>query len=93
MPPFQGGERNDQRSHLRKNITNEIPFKFEAETPNIAEQCIAFKVSPRLHYGLVEKVDKSLMKLYLLAYATKKSRIKGFIPVGLRQGKSEVLSF
>ena len=37
MPPFQGGGDMIRRVHLRSFSTNEIPYKFEAGTPAIAE--------------------------------------------------------
>jgi cysteine desulfurase / selenocysteine lyase len=37
MPPFMGGGDMIKRVHLRSFIPNEIPYKFEAGTPAIAE--------------------------------------------------------
>ena len=37
MPPFLGGGDMIKRVHLRSFISNEIPYKFEAGTPAIAE--------------------------------------------------------
>jgi len=37
MPPFNGGGDMIKRVHLRSFVANEIPYKFEAGTPAIAE--------------------------------------------------------
>jgi cysteine desulfurase/selenocysteine lyase len=37
MPPFMGGGDMIKRVHLRAFVPNEIPYKFEAGTPSIAE--------------------------------------------------------
>ena len=37
MPPYQGGGDMIKRVHLRSFVPNEIPYKFEAGTPAIAE--------------------------------------------------------
>jgi cysteine desulfurase/selenocysteine lyase len=92
MPPFQGGGEMIKEVTFEKTTYNEIPFKFEAGTPNIAD-VIAFKSSLDFINGLGKKAIKS-HEDELLAYANEKMReIKGFIPVGTAPEKVSVLSF
>jgi cysteine desulfurase/selenocysteine lyase len=92
MPPFQGGGEMIKEVTFEKTTYNEIPFKFEAGTPNIAD-VIAFKSSLDFINGLGKKSIKS-HEDDLLAYATEKMlEIKGFIPVGTAPEKVSVLSF
>ncbi|MFT7427410.1 MAG: cysteine desulfurase/selenocysteine lyase [Algoriphagus sp.] len=92
MPPFQGGGEMIKEVTFEKTTYNEIPFKFEAGTPNIAD-VIAFKSSLDFINGLGKKAIKS-HEDELLAYANEKMlEIKGFIPVGTAPEKVSVLSF
>lgn len=92
MPPFQGGGEMIKEVTFEKTTYNEIPFKFEAGTPNIAD-VIAFKSSLDFINGLGKKVIKA-HEDELLAYASEKmGEIKGFIPVGTAKEKVSVISF
>jgi cysteine desulfurase/selenocysteine lyase len=92
MPPFQGGGEMIKEVTFEKTTYNEIPFKFEAGTPNIAD-VIAFKSSLDFINGLGKKAIKA-HEDELLAYANEKMlEIKGFIPVGTAPEKVSVLSF
>lgn len=77
---------------FEKTTYNDIPFKFEAGTPNIAD-VIAFKTS----LDFIQSLKKSRIKAHedeLLAYANELMLpIKGFIPVGTAEEKVSVLSF
>jgi cysteine desulfurase/selenocysteine lyase len=92
MPPFLGGGEMIKEVTFEKTTYNDIPFKFEAGTPNIAD-VIAFKSALDFikHYG------KPAIKAHedsLLAYANDSMKdIKGFIPVGTASEKVSVLSF
>jgi cysteine desulfurase / selenocysteine lyase len=92
MPPYQGGGEMIKEVSFEKTTFNEIPFKFEAGTPNI-EDVIAFKKSLEFVNGL----GKNLILDHegeLLAYATDAlNSIKGVIPVGTAAKKVSVLSF
>lgn len=92
MPPYQGGGEMIKEVTFAKTTYNEIPFKFEAGTPNIAD-VIAFGEALNFISGLT----KPLIKAHedsLLAYAVElTSKIKGFIPVGTAKEKVSVLSF
>lgn len=92
MPPFLGGGEMIKEVSFEKTTYNDIPFKFEAGTPNIAD-VIAFKTS----LDFIQSLKKSRIKAHedeLLAYANKLMLpIKGFIPVGTAEEKVSVLSF
>ena len=92
MPPFLGGGEMIKEVTFEKTTYNEIPFKFEAGTPNIAD-VIAFKAA----LDFIKDLKKSEIKAHedeLLAYANKLMKdIKGFIPVGTAAEKVSVLSF
>ncbi|NVK49848.1 MAG: cysteine desulfurase, partial [Cyclobacteriaceae bacterium] len=92
MPPFLGGGEMIKEVTFEKTTYNEIPFKFEAGTPNIAD-VIAFKEA----LNFINSLGKPQIKKYedeLLAYANELTKdIKGFIPVGTASNKVSVLSF
>ncbi|WP_317198017.1 cysteine desulfurase [Echinicola marina] len=92
MPPYQGGGEMIKEVTFEKTTYNEIPFKFEAGTPNIAD-VIAFQKA----IEFVNELGKANIRAHeesLLAYAAEKlASIKGFIPVGTATKKVSVLSF
>lgn len=92
MPPYQGGGEMIKEVTFQKTTYSDIPFKFEAGTPNIAD-VIAFQKS----LEFIQNLGKSNIKKHeddLLNYAAEKmSEIKGFIPVGTAAQKVSVLSF
>lgn len=92
MPPYQGGGEMIKEVSFEKTTFNEIPFKFEAGTPNIGD-VIAFNKS----LEFVNSLGKNLIvdhETELLTYATESLKaIKGVIPVGTAANKVSVLSF
>ncbi|WPR77856.1 cysteine desulfurase [Algoriphagus sp. NG3] len=92
MPPYQGGGEMIKEVTYEKTTYNEIPFKFEAGTPNIAD-VIAFKSALEFINGL----GKDAIKAHedeLLAYANELLLpIKGFVPIGTAKEKVSVISF
>ncbi|KEO74163.1 cysteine desulfurase [Anditalea andensis] len=92
IPPFQGGGEMIKEVTFEKTTFNDIPFKFEAGTPNIAD-VIAFDKA----LTFVNELGKENILMHedtLLEYATDKlSTIKGFIPIGTAKEKVSVLSF
>ena len=92
MPPFLGGGEMIKEVSFEKTTYNDIPFKFEAGTPNIAD-VIAFKTS----LDFIQSLKKTRIKAHedeLMAYANELMLpIKGFIPVGTAKEKVSVLSF
>ncbi|WP_317195554.1 cysteine desulfurase [Echinicola shivajiensis] len=92
MPPYQGGGEMIKEVTFEKTTYNEIPFKFEAGTPNIAD-VIAFQKA----IEFVNELGKANIRAHeeiLLSYAAERlSSIKGFIPIGTADKKVSVLSF
>ncbi len=92
MPPFLGGGEMIKEVTFEKTTYNDIPFKFEAGTPNIAD-VIAFKAA----LDFVNSLGKSAIKAHedgLLIHASEMlSDIKGFVPIGTAKEKVSVLSF
>ncbi len=92
MPPYQGGGEMIKEVDFAGTTYNEIPFKFEAGTPNIGD-VIAFQKALEF-FQIVGRENIHAHEQELLAYATEKlSTIKGFIPVGTAREKVSVLSF
>ena len=77
---------------FEKTTYNDLPYKFEAGTPNIAD-VVAFNEA----IGFVNQLGKENINLYeheLLAYATDKiGKIKGVRLIGTASQKVSVLSF
>jgi cysteine desulfurases, SufS subfamily len=92
MPVFRGGGEMIKEVTFEKTTYNDLPYKYEAGTPNIADT-IAFK--PAIDF--VNRVGKKAMHAHeqvLLDYATEKLRaIKGVHIVGDSTNKISVLSF
>ncbi len=92
MPPYQGGGEMIKEVDFDGTTFNDIPFKFEAGTPNIAD-VIAFQKA----LEFIQELGKDRILAHeneLLSYATDKlGSIKGFIPVGTASQKVSVLSF
>lgn len=92
MPPFHGGGEMIKEVTFAKTTYNDIPFKFEAGTPNIAD-VIAFKEAIKF----IQNLGKKNIKAHedeLLAYAADAlGSINGVIPIGTAKEKVSVLSF
>ncbi|MFI5187460.1 MAG: SufS family cysteine desulfurase [Chitinophagales bacterium] len=92
MPPFQGGGEMIREVTFEKTTYNELPYKFEAGTPNIAD-IIAFKAA----IDFINQSGKESIKKHedeLLQYATKKLKeIPGVKIIGEAKEKVSVLSF
>lgn len=92
MPPYQGGGEMIKEVTFAKTTYNEIPFKFEAGTPNIAD-VIAFQKA----LDFISALGKSNIKRHedeLLDHANNSfGQIKGFVPIGKAAEKVSVLSF
>ncbi|MEY2705617.1 MAG: hypothetical protein RL407_1679 [Bacteroidota bacterium] len=92
IPPFLGGGEMIREVSFEKTTYNDIPFKFEAGTPGIAE-VISFGPALDFIQGLGKK---SIMahEIDLLTYATQHLQdIKGITLVGTAAEKVSVLSF
>ncbi|MCA6073530.1 aminotransferase class V-fold PLP-dependent enzyme [Fulvivirga sedimenti] len=92
MPPYQGGGEMIRDVSFTHTTYNDIPYKFEAGTPNIAD-VIAMKAA----IDFITTMNKSSMAAYeseLLAYATEQtSSLPGFRVIGTAANKVSVLSF
>ncbi|SMG06786.1 cysteine desulfurase [Sphingobacterium psychroaquaticum] len=92
MPPYQGGGDMIKEVSFEKTTYNELPFKFEAGTPNIeAGICLGEAIDYLNELGLEQ------IKAYedeLLAYATAElSQVEGVRFIGTAAQKSSVISF
>ncbi len=92
MPPYQGGGEMISEVSFEKTTFNEIPYKFEAGTPNITS-VIAFGAAiDFLNEVGIPQISEWEHKL--LEYATSKLKeIEGIIFYGESPEKSSVISF
>ncbi|HXH54854.1 MAG TPA: cysteine desulfurase, partial [Gammaproteobacteria bacterium] len=92
MPPYQGGGDMILQVSFEKSTYNEIPFKFEAGTPAIAEAIAlgsALEYLERLGWDFITKHEKTL-----LGDATEKlSSFPGLKIIGTAKEKVGVISF
>lgn len=92
MPPYMGGGEMIKEVTFAKTTYNELPYKFEAGTPNIAD-VIALKEA----VSFIEELGKEQIAAYeleLLKYAAQRlSAIKGVRLVGTAPEKVSVQSF
>jgi cysteine desulfurase/selenocysteine lyase len=92
MPPYQGGGEMIKSVSFKKTIYNELPFKFEAGTPNIEGAiCLGAAVDYINEIGL-ENIQH--YEHELLQYAAEKlSGIEGIRFIGTADNKASVVSF
>lgn len=92
MPPYQGGGDMIKDVTFAKTTYNELPFKFEAGTPNIeAGICLAHAIDYINAVGLDNIIDH---EHELLTYATQRLLdIPGLRIIGTAKEKSSVISF
>lgn len=92
MPPYQGGGEMIKEVRFEKTTYNDIPYKFEAGTPNIGD-VVAFKAA----LDFVNKLGKSNIAAHeneLLDYATQLMQgIEGLTIIGEASQKVSVVSF
>ena len=92
MPPYQGGGDMIREVTFRKTSYNELPFKFEAGTPNIAG---VIGLGAAIDY--VSAVGLEAIAAHehaLLAYATgQAAQIAGLRIIGTAAEKASILSF
>ena len=92
MPPYEGGGDMIKSVSFKGTTYNDLPFKFEAGTPNIAG-CIALGTAVKYVQDLgIENIRT--YETELLNYATEKlSAIEGLKIYGTSKHKSSVISF
>lgn len=92
MPPYRGGGEMIKEVTFEKTTYNELPYKFEAGTPNIADV-----VASKAAVDYVQAIGKSNIAAYenqLLDYATDALQsISGLKIVGTAARKVSVVSF
>lgn len=92
MPPYQGGGDMIHTVTFEKTTYNDIPYKFEAGTPNIAG-VIGLAAAMRF----LQQLDRHAIAQHeqaLLDYATKALKaIPGLVVIGQAQHKAAVISF
>jgi len=92
LPPYQGGGEMIKTVSFKKTTYNDLPFKFEAGTPNIeAAICLGAAIDYINMIGL-KKIQQ--YEHELLEYATEQlSKIDGLNIVGTAANKASVISF
>ena len=92
MPPFQGGGEMIKEVTLEKTTYADLPYKFEAGTPNIGDAVV---LKAALDY--VSKIGKDKIRDHeneLLAYATEQLvQLPGLRVIGNAANKVSVVSF
>ena len=92
MPPYQGGGEMIKEVTFEKTTYNDLPYKFEAGTPNIAD-VVAFRHAMEFILEL-GKENIAAHEHELLEYATAKiSKLKSVTLVGTAANKVGVLAF
>ncbi len=92
MPPYQGGGEMIQTVTFEKTTYNELPYKFEAGTPNVGD-VLGLEVAMQYINELgIENI--ALYENELLAYATSELlKIEGIRIIGTAKHKAAVVSF
>lgn len=92
IPPYQGGGEMIKDVSFDGTTFNDIPYKFEAGTPNIGD-VIALKEA----IDFIEEIGQPTIQAYedeLLTYAnTQLNELGGFNPIGIADRKASVISF
>ena len=92
MPPYQGGGEMIREVSFRGTTYNDLPYKFEAGTPNIADV-----VATRAALDFMTGLGKATMRAHeddLVTYASERMReIPGLRIIGDVPGKVSVVSF
>jgi cysteine desulfurase / selenocysteine lyase len=92
MPPYHGGGEMIKEVTFEKTTYNDLPYKFEAGTPNIAD-VVAYKAA----FDFINELGKENIAAHeheLLVYATERvSKLKSVKLIGTAKHKVGVLSF
>ena len=92
MPPYQGGGEMIHSVSFEKTTYNEVPFKFEAGTPNVAD---VIALGTAIDY--VQSSDRKKIAAYeneLMVYASQQlQKIPGVKLIGTAKEKASIVSF
>lgn len=92
MPPYQGGGEMIKEVTFQKTTYNELPYKFEAGTPNVADVIgfdMALKYLLDIGFGPISEYEDTLLQ-----YATETlNKIEGIKIIGTSIHKTSVISF
>jgi cysteine desulfurase/selenocysteine lyase len=92
MPPYQGGGEMIKEVYFNNITYNDLPYKYEAGTPNIADT-VAFKAA----LDFTKAIGKDKIRAHeneLLHYATEQlAQIEGLKIIGKAKNKISVISF
>ena len=92
MPPYHGGGEMIKEVRFEKTTYNDLPYKFEAGTPNIAD-VIAYKHA----MDFINEIGRDNIAAHeqeLVDYGTKRlAELKSVTPVGTARNKVGVLAF
>ncbi len=92
MPPYQGGGEMIERVSFEGTTFNELPFKFEAGTPNYIDVIAFGKAIEYIQSIGLEKIEE--YETELLNYCTEKlTAIEGLKIYGTAKKKCSVISF
>ena len=92
MPPYQGGGEMIKTVTFEKTTFNELPYKFEAGTPNVGD--VLGLEAAILYIDALGLDNISLYESELLDYATTElSKIEGIRIIGTAKHKAAVVSF
>lgn len=92
MPPYQGGGEMIKEVSFEGTTYNDIPYKFEAGTPNIAD-VVAFKSAIEFINTLGKEAISEHENNLLKHAENQLASVEGFRPVGTAPQKVGVLSF
>ncbi len=92
IPPYQGGGEMIKDVSFTQTSYNEIPYKFEAGTPNIAGVIGLNRAIEFIESISLEQIRNHENELLLRAI-TQLSEITGFQPMGTASEKASVISF
>lgn len=92
MPPYHGGGEMIKEVTFEKTTYNDLPYKFEAGTPNIGD-VVAFRHAMEFILD-IGRENIAAHEHELLVYATEKiSKLKGVKIIGQAKNKVGVLAF
>ena len=92
IPPFQGGGEMIKDVSFTQSSYNEIPYKFEAGTPNIAGVIGLNRAIEFIESISLEQISNHENELLFRAI-TQLNEITGFQPMGTASEKASVISF